>query len=354
MKTVRIHQSIDEINENQWNSVVEQSDRGSVFHRTEWLRAVEEGLGRTARHLVVEKDGNPVSVFPHFLVRIDTPDFVPAWFDAPGLKHLTSIDPGFGGPLFVGDERSNFEVTFDHVDQLFSDNDAIQHLLKPYDTTFVRYASRLADRGYRPTVNSCRFVIDLRRGWDAVESNMDRSKRSNLERARESSATVEDQPLDDSAVEKFYRTYDEAMDRVDGTTYPIEFFDSLERELADRIKLFTVHVDGEFAGGQLYLLDEEGSTIHEFFRGLSAEFFEYNPTELLGERAMKWGIEHGYDEYDLGSTTADFTDGSFVYKDELGADLRPILRWERGYSFVRWQAYRAGRWFLRNRSTLET
>lgn len=347
-KTIRVHRSVTEINENQWNNVVEQSDRGTVFQRTEWLRAVEDGLGRTPRHLVVTKDDNPVGVFPHFLVPVDLPDFVPAVLVGHGLKRLTSLDPGFGGPLFVGDERSNFEVTFDNVDYLFSDTDAMQHLLIPADGDFARYASRLTDRGYRPTVTSCRFVVDLRDGWEAVKSGMDRSKRANLADASQSPATVAERRLDDSVLRQFYETYAQAMERVDGTTYPFEFFESLAHELGDRVKLFTVHVDGEFAGGQLYLLDDERSAIHEFFRGLDAEFFEYYPTELLGKQAMQWGIEHGYDEYDLGRTSGDFTDGSFTYKAELGADIRPILAWERGYSPFRWQAYRIGRWILRN------
>ncbi|WP_435181736.1 GNAT family N-acetyltransferase [Halorussus sp. AFM4] len=348
-KTVRIHRSIDDVNENQWNTLVEQSERGSVFHRTGWLRAVERGLGRPARHLVVEKDGNPISVFPNFLVDVGVPDVVPVLSDGLGLKRLASTDPGFGGPLFVGDEESNFEVAFEHAERLLSATDAVHHLLKPSGADFARYTTYLADRGYRPTVRSCRFVIDLRQGWDAVEEGMARSKRSNLDSARDSPLTVENPPLDESVLSSFYDAYRAAMDRVDGTTYPFGFFESLATDLADRVEVFVARLDGEFAGAQLYLLDDERSTVREFFRAIDADYFEHNPTELLGEAAMKWAIDREYDEYDLGSTTPDFTDGSFTYKDELGAEIRPVLLWERGGSAVRWHAYRAGRWLLRNR-----
>ncbi len=353
MKQAHVRQSISEVNEGAWNNVVEQSEGGSVFHRTGWLRAVEEGLGRPARHLVVEKSGNPISVFPNFLVDISVPDIGPVPFDGLGLRRLTSLKPGFGGPVFVGDEQTNFEVTFDNAKRLFAETDAMSHLLKPSSSNFARYASQLADRGYRSEVRSCRFVIDLRQGWDEIKSNMHRSKRSNLKRASENSATVEDRQLDDVALEEFYNTYTSAMDRVDGIQYPFRFFEVLQRELADRIKLFTVTADGEFAGGQLYLLDDESSTMHEFFRGLDAEYFEYNPSELISERAIKWAIEHGYDEYDLGSTAADFTSGSFTYKEELGGELRPIIVWERGDSTPQWHIYRAGRWFVRNQDRIK-
>jgi len=244
MKEAYVRHSIDEVSEGPWNNVVEQSEGGSVFHRTEWLRAVEEGLGQPARHLVVKKSGNPISVFPNFLVDISVPDIGPVPFDGLGLQRLTSVKPGFGGPVFVGDEQANFEVTFDHTRELFSETDAMSHLLKPSSSSFTRYASQLADRGYRSEVGSCRFVIDLRQGWDAIKSNMHRSKRSNLKRANENSATVEDRQLDEFTLEQFYNTYTSAMERVDGVRYPFRFFEVLQRELADRIKLFTVTVDG--------------------------------------------------------------------------------------------------------------
>lgn len=349
-KTITVHRSIDEIGDGQWNNVVDHADRGSVFHRAGWLRAVEEGLGRPARHLVVENGGNPVGVFPNFLVDIDLPEFVPHSLDGLVSKRVTSIEPGFGGPLFVGSEQSNFEFAFEHVDRLFADIDAVNHRVKPATADFVRYSEPLADYGYRPTVTSCRFVVDLSRGWDAIESGMNGSKRSNLRKARENSATVERESLGESSLEQFYGTYRKTMERVDGTLYPFEFFRKLGEQLPERTKLFTVEVDGTFAGGQLYLLDEERSTMYEFFRGIDDRFFDYYPSELLAESAMKWGINRGYDEYDLGSTSPDFTDGSFNYKAELGAEPRPIVTWERGCSAVQWPLYRLGRWYLRTRT----
>jgi lipid II:glycine glycyltransferase (peptidoglycan interpeptide bridge formation enzyme) len=65
------------------------------------------------------------------------------------------------------------------------------------------------------------------------------------------------------------------------------------------------------------LLEDNRSTIHEFFWGLDTEFPEYNPTELVYDRAMKWAIEHGYDEYNLGINRPDFNAGLSVFKDEL-------------------------------------
>lgn len=348
-KDIRIYDSINQVNENQWDNVVKHSDRGSVFHRAGWLRTVEESLGRRARHLVIEKGGNPVGLVPNFVVDIDLPSSDLPLVDRLSAKRLTSVEPGFGGPVFVGSERSNFEFMFDHIESLFADEDFVNHRLRTGSDDFVRYSRPFARYGYHAETSACRFVVDLERGWEAIEADMDSSKRSHLADAREGPARVQEASLDGKSVERFYDVYLDAMDRTGGKTYPLAFFERLGEELADETKLFTVEVDGEFAGARLYLLDENRSTIHAFVRAIDAEFFEYYPTELLDEHAMKWGIERGYREYDLGSTRPDFTDGSFKYKDELGARAKPILSWERGCSPVKWPLYRLGRRYLKKR-----
>lgn len=345
-KDIRIYDSINEVSENQWNNVVKQSERGSVFHRAGWLRTVEESLGLTPRHFVIEKGGNPIALIPNFVERIDLPSSLSPLADRLDAKRLTSIEPGFGGPLFVGSERSNFELMFEHVGWLFGDDDYVNHRVKTVSDGFVRYLRPFADYGYHVRTTTCRFTINLERGWEAIEADMDKSKRSHLADARKNEAMVYEQSLDGNVLGKFYDTYRTAMERVEGTTYPFEFFEQLGAELADHVKLLTVEIEGEFAGGRIYLLDESRSTIHAFFRALDDEYFEYYPTELLDEHAMKWGIENGYEEYDLGSTPSDFTDGSFRYKYELGAEPRPILTWEKGYSPVKWPLYRLGRRYL--------
>lgn len=348
-KEIRIYDSINDLNENQWNDVVNQSELGSVFHRAGWLRAVEEGLGRTARHLVIEKGGNPVALLPNFVEEVDLPSSVPSVVNRFGAKRLTSVEPGFGGPLFMGSERSNFELMFDHIDRLFEGDDLINHRVKTASDEFVRYSRPFAQYGYQLESGICRLLVDLDQGWEAIEANMNKSKRSNLSDARENPATVYERSLDGAALEEFYDTYREAMDRVGGTTYPFAFFERLGEEFAEHVELFTVEIDGEFAGGQLYLLDEGQSTIHCFFQAVDEAFFEYYPSELLDEYGMKWAIERGYGEYDLGSSPPDFTDGSFKYKNELGAYPRPVLSWEKGCSPIKWPMYRLGRWYLKNR-----
>jgi predicted N-acyltransferase len=349
-KTFQIYDSINDLNENQWNDVVKQSERGSVFHRAGWLRAVEEGLGRSARHLVLEKGNNPIALLPNFVREVDLPSSLPSVVDRFDAKRLTSIEPGFGGPLFMGSERSNFEMMFDHIDRLLERDDIVNHRVKAANDEYLRYSRPFSEYGYQLSSDICRLIIDLDQGWDSIESNMNKSKRSNISKARENDATVHERSLEGEALDTFYETYQEAMDRVGGTAYPYAFLERIGEEMADRTELFTVEVDGEFAAGQVYLVDDEQSSVHCFFQAVDEDYFDYYPSELLDEHGMKWAIEREYSEYDLGSSPSDFTDGSFRYKNELGARPRPVLSWERGCSPIKWPMYRLGRWYFKNRN----
>ena len=42
---VEIYDSINDINKNQWNNIVEQSNLGSFFHRYDWIKSIEHGRG---------------------------------------------------------------------------------------------------------------------------------------------------------------------------------------------------------------------------------------------------------------------------------------------------------------------
>jgi len=112
----RVYDSIDEANRNQWNNLVRQSGKGTVFHRYGWLRAVETGLGKEARHIMVSKGGNPVAVLPNFVDKIELGGINPALERAAErlpMERLVSTDPGYGGPIAGTDTSECLDILFE-------------------------------------------------------------------------------------------------------------------------------------------------------------------------------------------------------------------------------------------------
>lgn len=323
--------TVGNVNRNQWNHVVEQASHGSVFHRYEWVAAIEAGTTRPAKHAVVYKKGNLVGIFPNVVTDIEKTPF----------QRLISIEPGFGGPLVTTDEATSLELLFDEIRDACG-RELITHLFRPLDPASVQYQSQFEAHGYSPTVASCRFIVDLRKGWETILEEMNSSRRRVIQGDRPEGVEVVDEELTRSTIDRFYDRYRSVMDRLEEPPYSRRFFAAL-LEMRDRIKVFSLSVDGDTRGMLFHLLDEERSAVHYFFSGVTEADFEYDASELIHERAIKWGIENGYEMYDFGATTSDFRDGLFKFKSEFGGEIVPIVSWEKGYSRALWPAFRVGR-----------
>ncbi|QRV14575.1 GNAT family N-acetyltransferase [Haloterrigena salifodinae] len=327
---VTLYDSIRSISASRWNDVVERSTCGSVFHRYEWLEAVETGLGQTPRHLVVEKDGNLIGLLPNFVVDIEKTPF----------RRLSSSYPGFGGPLATTDVAESLSLLTETVPDLCSGRTVV-HQIRGLDTKYLRYNNVLQSEGYEPYRRECRFVLDLTGGYDEVFDGMSGTRRRGIERGKDGDYEIVEEELTQPTLERFHRVYEQVMDRVDGDAYPLSFFERL-LDMRERLLLLTIRIDGEYAGGFLELLDEQRSSIHGFFAAVPEEYFGDHASELLYDYVIRWGIDNGYDTYDFGSTNANFENGVFRFKEGFGGRIVPILVWERGCSPL-WNVLKAGR-----------
>ena len=310
------HDSIETMNRNQWNNVVEQSALGCAYHRYEWLRAVEAGTDHEPRHLVVSKKDNPIAILPNFVV------------DLGPVRRLTSMRPGYGGPVVMTDEEAALELLLEAVPELGTGTVLLTEL-RTYDQHYLRYHDAFREHGYRVRLNECRFTLDLACGWDAIWEEMDSDRRRGIRRGNENDVEFVDERVTEETLSAFYEAYATVLERVGTTPLPHSFFVELA-PFADRLKLFTLEVEGTPRGRNLYLLDDEQSTLQHLFTAVTEEHFEYHSAELFHEHAIKWGIEHGYDRYELRGSTPDFRSGLFAFKADFGAQVQPLFVWERG------------------------
>jgi len=355
-----VYDSVEAVNRNQWNNVVKQSTLGSVFHRYEWVLAVERGTDQTPKHVVIDKKGNPVAILPSFATAVDVPAYstmrerlpepfadvletLPVEsFDSLPFEQLISGAPGFGGPVITTDEEECLRLLFETLAES-CERSVLSHTVKAKELGYMRYGKMFARAGYEPVLLDCRFELDLDTDFRELVDNMDKERRKAVRQARASDYEIVDHDLDD-VVESTHRRHRTDIDRVDGDVCPRSFLEELATTFPERTKLFGVEVDGTEAGRYLYILDEEQSTVHYYLSAVGDRSnFQYNPTELLHSHAIEWGQAAGYDYYDFGSTGSTFVDGLFKYKEKYGGRVIPTLRWEKGHLPVVWPAYKLGR-----------
>lgn len=327
---VSVVNTIRAVDQSEWNAVVDRSTCGSVFHRYEWLNAIEKGLGHTPKHFVVTKDGNYIGLCPNFVVPIQKTPF----------KRLSSSYPGFGGPVFTTDVDDSLSLLMDVVPN-HCRGKTVVHQIRGLDMKYMRYNNYLQSEGYQPYRRECRFVLDLTRGYDEILNGMSRSRRRGIEQGQDTDYEIVEEKLTRENIERFHRVYEQVMDRVGGDAYPLAFFKQL-LEMRSQLLLLTIRVDGEYAGGFLELLDEKRSSVHGFFAAVPREYFDDHASELLYDHVLQWGIDNGYETYDFGSTNSNFQNGVFRFKEGFGGRIVPILVWERGCSPL-WKLLKAGR-----------
>ena len=327
---VKVFETIQAIEKERWNEVVERAGLGTVFHRYEWLEAVEDGLGYPGRHLLIEKDTNPIGVFPNVVVDVPKTPF----------QRVTSIYPGFGGPLVTTDVSDSLSAALEVVSE-FCTGRTVAHEIRACNTNFLRYNDFLKSRGYRTVQNGGRFVLRLTDDYDEVLAGMDSSKRRAIRKGRETDHEIVEEEVTVENLRRFQEVHERHMHSVGGTVYPPEFFERLAA-MDSKILLVTLRIEGEYAGGFLELLDEGRSTVHGFFAAIPEEYFEYHASELLYDYVFRWCLEEGYEAYDFGGAGDDFEDGAFRFKEEFGGELIPNLYWERG-SGLAWKLFENGR-----------
>ena len=348
-RDVRVVDSVDEVHPNQWNNVVTQSDLGTLFHRHEWVALIEDALGATARHVVVEKGGNPVALFPNIYWDIHVPGFEDLARKLP-VRELVSIAPGYGGPVVTGDEDTCLELAFDALSDLGGPT-TLLHRVRTNDPDYTRYGKTFAKQGYEPVAVNCHHRIALSRDWDDIVADMDRSRRRALRKLEDRDAEVRAEPLEEDVLRETHADYVANVERAGGETFDYEFFAALAEHLGDRVRIATAVVDGREVGRYLYLLDEEQSAVHYYFAAIAdEEHFEDHPSELLHTETMRWAKEQGYRYYDFGGTGADFRDGVFRHKDGYGGEAIPTCQWQKGFSRLGWPAFKAARSVYRSRA----
>ena len=322
--------TITDVDAEEWNDIVERSEQGGVFHRYEWLEAVESGLEYPVRHALIRKDTNLVGLCPNVVVELERTPFM----------RLVSLYPGFGGPLVTTDETESLCLLSDRLVESCSERTLV-HEIRASDTSYLGYNNLLKTKGYRPTRDGCRFLLSLEAGYDELWDGMSKGRRRRIRRGRENDYELVEEEITRANIRRFHDAYVRVMERVGGDAFPLPFLDRL-RQMDSRVLLISLYIDGEYAGGVLELLSDEQSTIHGLISAVPKEYFEYNASELLYDGVIQWGIDNGYETYDLGYTASDASDGLFRFKKSFGGEMAPNLSWERGCSPL-WPLVRTGR-----------
>lgn len=335
---VEVFDTITDIDKNQWNSLITHNRLGSIYHRYEWSKAIEDGMDVEPKHILVLKNNNPVGIFPNFIYRHKKTPF----------KEMFSISPGFGGPIISPRNESEIlDLMFEKLSEFFGGT-LISHHIRTPDLGYIRYEQYLEKKGYHVELDWCRFKIDLTKNVDYIKSNMNKNKRNNLVQALIKDFLIIDEEINETNLREFYKSYEKVIEKVArrerAYITPLSFLICLSREMPERMKILKYFWRGEKIGQYLHLLDKEQSSFIALLAGVDESMYEHYPNIIHHWKSINWGIENGYKKYDFGSARSNFNDGVYIFKEEFGAEVTPILRWIKHSLFRKSYVFNMGRY----------
>lgn len=296
-----------ETDQHLWDSIVERSPNGTLFHTWKWLKLMEKNSGMKnvgMKSLLFTQQIN-ATLYPLLIMEKD---------QAVGIFPLFF----FRNPLFnfcYSPPHSNMAVT-PHLGPIFPDTE----IMKPEKKQILlNDFMKLADGFIKKDLNSkyilintppgfedCRvfkwrgytveprytYNIDLEVGVDTVWKNFNRSLRYYIEKARKAGIVISDGNKDDS----FY-IHDLLKERNRATLSKEYLSEIYEIFFPDNIKIFIAMADSKRLSGIITLIYKDKVS---FWMGApKSSYMGLSPNELVLWESIKWASEHGFKTYEI-------------------------------------------------------
>ena len=237
------------------------------------------------------------------------------------------------GPLLNFDDEALSAELLHGLDRLMKRRRAILLKLEPDRLTELRFSTRLAALGFRPspqTVQPPRTVtIDLTRDDEAILAAMHPKTRYNIRLAAKKDVFVREATLDDLAA--FNGLMEVTGERDGFSVHSAEYYEAVFKLFgaSEQAKLLVATYEGQvLAGVFVFALGERAW----YFYGASGEAERQRmPNYALQWAAMQWAKSRGCKEYDLwGIPDEDEATLEAQYL-ERNDDLWGVYRFKRGF-----------------------
>lgn len=324
MPDVRFVDSVREVPAAAWNALVERHG-GSVFHRHEWLAAIEDAhMVRAApRHAVITgPDGAPQAVAP--LLHTES---------CPKLEMFRSkyVDAGIGDALLVGHSlyaqsseilgtAAHRAAVLDAIGELTQSGRAPAALLPlvPADTPLL---AELRERGWATGLLSCTNMLPVR--WNTFEEYLDwlpSGKRKNIRKSAQrseaagASCTIEHGGADTTAMASLIRST--AEHHGSPLFFDEQFLQTVLDRLGQAAVVFTVHGGGKPVLACLAL--DAGGELAPWSIGLDYDTLpRYGQYNYLYSQLVRYAIDNKRRIVNFGRST-------YYIKRKYGCSLRPV------------------------------
>jgi FemAB-related protein (PEP-CTERM system-associated) len=284
--------------ESQYADYVARHVDATFFHELGWKQAVERAFGHESWYLLAERDQQIVGVLPLFQVN-----------SLLAGRLLVSVPYATYGGVLADDAEASFT--------LLSEAKSIAERMGARSVELR--SIRAADPSLQSASSHVTFTKSLPTRPDDVLGSFPRKARAAARRAAERyRLTTEFGP---HLLPQVWQLYARSMRRLGSPNYPRRFFEGLLAAEPDRCICQLVRDAERPVAGLLTFLHRQ--TVMPYFAGIDERREIYGLSHYLYAESMRWGVDHGFAQYDFGRSRIDNA-GAYDFKRLCGFEPRPL------------------------------
>ncbi len=272
-----------------WSEFILKNPLGTLFHTPQMNGVFANTKGYFPLSLSVTDGNGKIMAMLNAVIMKETNRF---------LEPFSGRSIMFGGPVF---ENTN------------SGHEAVLFLMKEYNAVSEKQALYSEIRNiydmseFNHLFNQCgylledhlNFLIDLKRPENEIWSDINRSMRKNINKARKNGVLIKE-VTEKEKIKVFYNflknTYHKAKKPIMDLSYFEAIYDLLVP--AGMAKFHLAEYKNEYIGGRVTLMYK--NIVYAHYVSTSDEYKHLNPNAFLNWEIIRWGINNGFHEFDFG------------------------------------------------------
>jgi hypothetical protein len=283
----------------EWDSLVEASLYGTIFHTWKWLKIMEKHTKSKLYPFIGLRGDLTIGIFPLFYQK---KGFVKAVFSPP--PHLAV--PYLGPVLTYSNQtRQNKKISIfrefpKQVDDfIFSELTPNYVLIRlpegPIDSRPFKWTGYQVEPEYN-------YIFDLTKGEDMLFKNFRKDLRQTITRTSKRGVLVKEGSLEElifiyNSLVKRYKEQNKIF--YLSKEYLIDIYNSFYPQ---NLKIFAALCDGKLCGGAVTLCYK--NKIISWLGSAKTDISGTSPNDLAQWEAMKWACKHGFRYYEeIGANT---------------------------------------------------
>lgn len=281
-----------------------------IYHTIDWL-LLNKDLENGEIHCILIGLQNNKAFFPLLKRKIDSSDY----YDL--------ITPyGYGGIAFnkIADHKFKRDI-IQILKSYLKDTNCISVFLRLHP---ILNFNTISDTD--TTANGVTLVVELNQSYENIYSNYASGHKYDLKKSKKNDDLVVIDDENFTYYDKFIEIYHETMKYLAAKEFYYfsrQYFYDMKSYLKDKLKLVVVKHGSEVIGASLFMT--ENNIIHYHLSGTSVDGRKFQPSKLILDHMIHWGIENNYKWLHLGGGLGGSNDSLYKFKKGFSADEYPFF-----------------------------